>query len=271
MAISIPPEVLGLVTNMAVTLARARRADRQSEERFAGVGVTAAVAAIEECGASHPAASPVWDEVVSTLGSPESALAVIERLAQQQPLLVSAEAEPFLRTFAERFIAEAVDASAGAKAETVAILTAIGLLKAQLTMTAPLIDPLAGIPWHRRPGAPKFRISPGIDGQRFLVHIELVGGTEPGDLTAGWAVNAGAEVHPMLMPQPGSTWSRHAKPATCEWPEGAAELVAHLRLRFVTPEGEHGYHYSFPLEQHRKGHWLLQSHEGTTVHSPEPF
>lgn len=269
---AIPPQVLGMVANMAISVGRAMRADEANEARVAGVAVVAAVRAIEACGSEFPSRSPVWLEVTNALGSADSALAVIEQLAQQQPLGVSSEAEPYLRQFAQAFIAGAVAASPTAKVETAAILAAIGLLKAQLLAVTPPVDPLEAIPWHRRPGAPQFRISPGVDGTRFLLEVGLVGGVEPGAIEASWSVNDGPEVSASLMSQPpGRTWSRRAKPVSCEWPAGATEYKVHLRLRFVTSDGEHGYHYWFPLVQHAKGHWILESHRGTTLNNPDPF
>lgn len=256
---------------MAIAVARAKRTDAQREARFADGLITAAVGAIEDCGSIHASQSPVWNEVVATLGSADMALAAIEKIARQEPPSVSVEAQRYIERFARAFIAEAVDTRADSGLDTAAVLTAIGLLRVQMMGTKSPADPLHAIPWHRRPDAPKFRISPSLDKQRLNLQIELIDGNEPGDVTAAWSVNEGSEVEPQLMHQPSRTWARQAKPADCEWRVRESGNEAHLRIRFVTPDGEHGYHYRFPLIKHPKGHWMLQTHLGTGVNAPEPF
>ncbi len=269
--VAIPAQVLGSVANMAVSLARAKFSDAENQSRMAGVAVMAAVAAIESCSERHGVSSAVWKEVTDTLGSPDAAVAFIERLASQQQIKASTDAEPFLRQFTEAFLSGAISESPNARLETTAILTAIALLKLQLPLVRQPMDPLSAIPWHRKPGAPIFRVSPAMDGQRFSADVELIAGAEPGDVVLSWAVDEGPEVAPQLMPYPSSRWRRTAKPASCDWPGAVKEHVAHLRLRFVTADGEHGWHYWFPLVRHEKGHWILQTEKGTTVFEPEPL
>jgi hypothetical protein len=256
---------------MGITLAKARYADAKGQSEFAGALITAAVSAIEDCSNLHGASSPVWNEVLETLGSPDVALGAIETLQMQQPLLVSGEARPFIEKFAQAFIVAAVDPNTAGGRNTVAVLAAIGLLRAQLESVKPPADLLQTIDWYRRPHAPKFRVAPEMHESRLLLGVEIIEGDVPGDIRASWAINDGPEVTPLLMYKPGTRWARKANPADCEFRMRESGNEAHLRIRFVFADGEHGYHYVFPLEKHEKGHWMLQTHLGTGVHTPEPF
>lgn len=271
----LPPEVVGRITHFAIQIATKAKASKDARYRATGAIVAAAESAIATLEASHPAGSPVWNEFVDLLRDPDRALALIENLVEQRSLDVSPQLKPFVEEFGSLFIREVIETSSQGL-DLQAVLVAIGKLRNEIrTITSP--DPLTDVPWYRRPGAPRFQISPGCESVRedprkvrLNVTMTLIGGTEPGDVHASWEVGQRGEERLTLMDENGPKRKWSSKYFTFDELDGDS-YETHLRIRFVTHTGEHGFHWHFPLVRHEKGHWLHQTHLGSTVNQPDPF
>lgn len=137
---------------------------------------------------------------------------------------------------------------------------------------APAKEPLPH--WLDRPGGPQFdRLNPGREGAdnpRLLCEFEIDADPQPSRVEARW-VGAGTEstwVEPMReASRRGPTYRRFQMKAVGMKPTPPADEVT-FQVRFTLEDGEHGGRWTWPLEQHQKGHWDLRADLGSGVRQP---
>jgi hypothetical protein len=66
--------------------------------------------------------------------------------------------------------------------------------------------------------------------------------------------------------RPGVQIRRQLKPTAIS-PAAPADKVS-FEVRFNWGDGQHGGRWTWPLRQHAKGHWIIDSHLGSQVHQP---
>ncbi len=130
-----------------------------------------------------------------------------------------------------------------------------------------------GIGWPKRAGAPRFRMSPGIDNGRLICDFKISDASPaPGGVEVRWQ-GAGTQ---MDWTEPGrgnvrsgdSSLKFQPKPTDMAPTPPADEVT--LEVRFNLEDGPHGGRWTWPMRQHEKGHWILDSHLGSSVHQPRP-
>lgn len=140
----------------------------------------------------------------------------------------------------------------------------VARLGARTTKTTDAVRALANVggrggaqlPWLKRPGGPKFRLSPGVHDGQLLCTFYIRGASEPGDVKARWT-GAGTNVDwrdpmPQNVPAGRSEWGYQMKPVEMT-PQPPADMVT-FEVKFWLDDGEHGARWLWPLEQHEKGH-----------------
>lgn len=123
-------------------------------------------------------------------------------------------------------------------------------------------------PWLRRPGAPRFRMHPGINPPRQLLNrFEMQADVTPADMQARW-VGPGINmdfVAPMLQNTP----NQYRMKGVQMEPEGTEDTVT-FEVRFWLEDGEHGGRWKWPVLKHPKGHWEFHTELGSGVNQPKP-
>ena len=128
----------------------------------------------------------------------------------------------------------------------------------------------AQLPWLKRPGGPKFRLSPGVHDGKVLCTFHIRGASEPGEVRARWT-GAGTDMDwrspmPQNVPPGRTEWGYQMKPVAMS-PTPPADIVT-FEVQFWLEDGEHGGRWHWPLEQHEKGHWLMEAQKGSGVQQP---
>lgn len=123
--------------------------------------------------------------------------------------------------------------------------------------------------WYLRPGAPQFRMSPGIDPQQntLLNTFDVEATIPPAELEAKWS-GAGITmewVKPMRQNKPGQYQMKSVRMQ----PAPPRDQVT-FEVQFYLEDGEHGGRWRWPIQQHPKGHWQLEAHLGSGVWQPKP-
>ncbi len=121
------------------------------------------------------------------------------------------------------------------------------------------------IAWPNRAGAPQFRMNPGVHEGRLLCGIRISDASPaPGGVEARW-LGAGTNMD-WIAPIRGADQEYEMKPADMTPTPPADEVT--LEVRFNLEDGPHGGRWTWPMQQHEKGHWILNSHLGSGVHQP---
>ena len=153
-----------------------------------------------------------------------------------------------------------------------------GITAKEVTVNIGPSDEAAGkrdtpvIAWPKRAGAPRFRMSPGIDNGRLICDFKISDASPaPGGVEARWQ-GAGTQ---MEWTEPmsgnvlhGSSEQRYQMKATQMMPSPPAD-EATFEVRFNLEDGPHGGRWTWPMHLHEsKDHWILDSHLGSGVHQP---
>jgi hypothetical protein len=128
------------------------------------------------------------------------------------------------------------------------------------------------IPWPNRPGAPQFRLDPGIEAGRLLCEFRISGASPvPGGVEARW-VGAGTNMNwtrPMPQNVPvGANYQSYQLKAVEMKPTPPDDKVV-FEVRFNLDDGQHGGRWVWPMHQDAsKGHWILDADKGSYIHQP---
>jgi hypothetical protein len=129
---------------------------------------------------------------------------------------------------------------------------------------------ISTILWVKRPGGPRFRLSPGVHRGKLLCTFQIDGTPAPGGVEAKW-VGAGIDMDwatPMHENVPsGASYQKYQMKSVSMNPAPPQDEVA-FEVRFYLEDGLHGGKWLWPLKQHPKGHWDLIANEGSGVFQP---
>ena len=128
---------------------------------------------------------------------------------------------------------------------------------------APPVQP--AIPWRNRPGGPQLRLSPGINAGKLLCAFQITAERQPGGVEVRW-VGAGTSSDWTEPMHENAAGRYQMKPAEMN-PAAPNDSVA-FEVRFYLDDGLHGGRWLWPLEQHEKGHWLMEAQKGSGVFQP---
>lgn len=131
-------------------------------------------------------------------------------------------------------------------------------------------DPPTAIPWVKRAGGPQFRLHPGINNGELICSFQIEATPQPGGVEARW-VGAGTDddwATPMPENVPaGAAYKKYQMKSVAMGPNPPSDEVAFM-VRFYLEDGLHGGQWRWPLVQHQKGHWNLETHKGSHVFQP---
>ena len=111
------------------------------------------------------------------------------------------------------------------------------------------------IPWRNRPGGPMFRMNPGIDKGRLLCSFHITAEKIPGGVEARW-VGAGTDMG-WVEPMPENVSGKYQMKPVPMNPTSPTDEVK-FEVQFYLEDGLHGGQWIWPLQQHEKGHWLIE-------------
>jgi hypothetical protein len=122
-------------------------------------------------------------------------------------------------------------------------------------------------PWLRRPGAPRFRMHPGINPPRQLLNrFDMQADVTPANMQARW-VGCGINMD-FVTPMPQTTPNQYQMKGVQMEPEGTEDIVT-FEVRFWLEDGEHGGRWKWPVLKHSKGHLEIHTELGSGVNQPK--
>lgn len=127
------------------------------------------------------------------------------------------------------------------------------------------------IPWTNRPDGPQFKLSPGIHNGRLLCEFRISNASPvPGGVEARWVGPGINQSWTKPMPQnvPRGSFIQSYQMKAVSMNPTPPKDEATFEIQFYLNDGLHGGRWVWPMHQHEKGHWILDSHEGSRVFQP---